>query len=150
MNNPYNIPTYIKKLHMEATFPSKDEKGLCIYGYVTYNKTKLRGPQLSTVQKYSIQAHGLIPITENEFLDMSLTADRNYNILDFHMTYVRTFVDENDTLLGYKFKQPVKRLNIRSDIGPHRGSPHIDVEIFNTNNQKIERIVVRQESEFPN
>jgi hypothetical protein len=149
-NNFDNVPEYVKQLSMEATFRSNEDLRTYIYGYVTYNKTNLIGAQINNLQKYNIQAHGRIPITENEFLDMVLNTDKDDKILDFHTTYLRTFTANDNTLLGRKFKQAVRRLNIRTDIGPHKGHPHIDVEIFDVNNKKIEDKVVEQADEFTN
>jgi hypothetical protein len=121
-----------------------------MYVYSAYNKSNLIGPQIDNLQKYNIQARGKIPITENEFVDMTLYTDTDDKILDFHTTYLRSFTDKDNTLLGWKFRQDVRSLNIRTDIGPHKGQPHIDVEIFDINNKKIEDKVVKQDDEFTN
>ena len=46
-----------------------------------------------------------------DLLDMSLNTDKDDKILDFHMTYMRTFTTKDNTLLGWKFKLPVSSLN---------------------------------------
>jgi hypothetical protein len=66
------------------------------------------------------------------------------------MTYVRTFTDTDDTMLARKFGHPIRMLNIRTDIGPHPGKPHIDVKTFDLNKNKVFREVVKQDNEFTN
>jgi hypothetical protein len=150
-NSSVNIPGYLKQLSMEATFQSSEDQDIYIYGYVTYDKTKLKGPQIDKIKNYNINAFGRIPISENEFLDMSLITEKGNKLLDFHMTYVRNFTDkDDDTLLGMKFKQHIRTLNIRTDIGPHKGSPHIDVEIFDVDKKRVFDEVVKQDNEFSN
>jgi hypothetical protein len=81
---------------------------------------------------------------------MALNTDKHDKILDFHMTYVRTFENGEDTLFGKRFKQPVRYLNVRTDIGPHKGYPHIDVEISDDNKNKVFDKVVKQDNDFTN
>lgn len=148
MNSSNNHQNYVKKnLSMEATFRSNENEDIYIYGYVTYDRAKLKGPEINKVKNYIINARGRIPISENEFLDMSLNTGIDNQIIDFHMTYVRNFNDTDDTIL--KFGHRIRTLNIRTDIGPHRGIPHIDVEIFDLNKNK-EKKVVKQDKEFTN
>jgi len=66
------------------------------------------------------------------------------------MTYVRTFDGKENMLFGKKFSHPLKALSIRTDIGPHRGSPHIDVELSNINNENVIDKKVWQDEEFSN
>jgi hypothetical protein len=66
------------------------------------------------------------------------------------MTYVRVYSGKDDTLLTRKFNGRMRTLNIRADIGPHIGNPHIDVEIFGTNSNKLYSSKVKQDNEFPN
>jgi hypothetical protein len=106
MQNREDLPKFIKELSMESTFRSSEDKDVYVYGYATYNKSKLNGPQLGKIQMYNIQARGRIPITENEFLDMALNTDKHDKILDFHMTYVRNFAKGEDTLFGRRFNVP--------------------------------------------
>jgi hypothetical protein len=150
MQNRENLPEFIRELSMESTFRSAENRDVYVYGYATYDKSKLYGPQLEKTQIYNIQAHGRIPITKKEFLDMTLNTDKHNKILDFHMTYVRTFENGEDTLFGKRFKQPVRYLNVRTDIGPHKGSPHIDVEISDDNKNKVFDRVVKQDNDFTN
>jgi hypothetical protein len=104
------IPGYMKYLSMEATFQSDEDKDIYIYGYATYDKTKLRGPQIDKLKQYNLLARAKIPITENEFLDMALTTDKHDKILDFHMTYVRYFSAKDNTPLTRSFQQPSSAL----------------------------------------
>jgi hypothetical protein len=150
MNSSSNLQNYVKKLSMEATFRSNENEGIYIYGYVTYDKTKLKGPEINKIKNYIINARGIIPISESEFLDMSLNTGNDNQIIDFHMTYVRNFNDTDDTMLTRKFRRPIRTLNIRTDIGSHRGIPHIDVEIFDLNKNKVFDKVVKQDKEFTN
>lgn len=145
-----SVPAYVRQLSMEATFRDNDNKDICIYGYVTYDKTKLKGPQIDKLKQYNLLSHGKIPITENEFLDMALITDKNDKRLDFHMTYVRHFSAKDDTPLTRSFQQPIKALNVRSDIGPHIGDPHIDVEVFDMNGNKIFSNKEKQVYDFTN
>jgi hypothetical protein len=150
MNSSNNHQNYVKKnLSMEATFRSNENEDIYIYGYVTYDRAKLKGPEINKVKNYIINARGRIPISENEFLDMSLNTGIDNQIIEFHMTYVRNFNDTDDTILTRKFGR-IRTLNIRTDIGPHRGMPHIDVEIFDLNKNKVFDEVVKQDEEFPN
>jgi hypothetical protein len=135
---------------MKATFQSGEDKDIYIYGYATYDKTKLKGPQIDKLRHYNLLARGKIPITENELVDMALTTDKNDKILDFHMTYVRNHSAKDDTPLTRRLQQPIKTLNIRSDIGPHIGYPHIDVEVFNMNGKKIFSNKEKQDYDFSN
>jgi hypothetical protein len=80
---------------------------------------------------------------------MSLNTGIVNQIIDFHMTYVRNFNDTDDTVHTRKFGHHII-LNIRTDIGPHRGVPHIDVEIFDPNKNKVFDAVVKQDKEFMN
>ena len=150
MTSSANVPNYIRQLSMAATFQRYDDKNTYIYGYATYNRAKLEGPQISQIKRYNIQAHGRIPITENEFLYMKLNTDKNGKILDFHMTYVRTFDGKEDVFFGKKFSHALKALSIRTDIGPHIGSPHIDVELTNINKGNVVDNKVCQNEEFTN
>ena len=118
MQNREDPPKFVKELSMESTFRSTEDKDVYVYSYATYDKSNLNGPQLEKTQMYNIQAHGRIPISKNEFLDMALNTDKHDKILDFHMTYVRTFENGEDTLFSKRFKQPIRYLNVRTDIGP--------------------------------
>jgi hypothetical protein len=113
----------VKNLSMEATFRSNENEDIYIYGYVTYDKASLKDPEINKVKNYTINARGRIPISENEFLDMSLNTGIDNQI--------RNFNDTDDTVHTRKFGHRII-LNIRTDIGPHQGMPHIDVEIFPT------------------
>ena len=144
------IPSYIRKLLIEATFRSKEDKDIYLYAYVTYDRTKLKGPQIDKLKRYNLLAHGRLPITENEFLDMALITDNTDKILDFHMTYIRNFSTKDDTPLTRRFQQPIKILSIRNDVGPHIGNPHIDVEVFDMNNEKVFSNKEKQNYDFTN
>jgi hypothetical protein len=150
-NSSANIPDYIRqKLSLEATFRNNDNADTYNYGYVTYDRTKLKGPQIGKIKNYNIQANGRVPISKNEFLDMALNTDKDDKISDFHMTYVRTFDGKEDILFGKKFSHPLKALSIRTDIGPHIGSPHIDVELSDINKIKVVDEKVMQNEQFTN
>ena len=115
---------------MEATVESSEGQDIYVYGYVTYDKTKLKGPQVDKIRNYNINAFGRIPTIENEFLDMSLITDKGNQLLDFRMTYVRNFTDrDDDTLLGTKFKQHIRTLNIRTDIGRIKATVNVKIII---------------------
>jgi hypothetical protein len=67
MQNRENFPEFIRELSMESTFRSAENRDVYVYGYATYDKSKLYGPQLEKTQMYNIQAHGRIPIAKKEF-----------------------------------------------------------------------------------
>ncbi len=121
---------------MEATFRSNQKPDTFIYGYVTYDKSNLRGPQLDKIQRYNIQARGKIPINENEFLDMVLNTGKNDRMLDFHMLYRKIFSDRDDSPLGLRFRGRAHSTNIRTDYGHGTTYPHIDIEIFDKDDKK--------------
>ena len=130
------VPEWVKQLFMEATLRSNLRSDTFIYGYVTYDKSKLRGPQLDKIQRYNIQAYGKIPINENEFLDMVLNTDKNDRMLDFHMLYRKILTDSDDSPLGISFKGRAHSVNIRTDYGHGTAYPHIDIEMFDKNDRK--------------
>ena len=66
MSSHVAIPAYIKELYMEATFQGSEYNYKCIYGFVTYDGTNLKGTQISKVEKYNVQARSRIPITEKQ------------------------------------------------------------------------------------
>ena len=121
--NRNKLPIYIKRLFIEATFRSSELQDAYIYGYVTYDKSKLKGPQIFKVDRYNIQAQGHIPITKNEIIDMRLFTGRDDSIVEFTMQY----------------RDICKRLNIRSDYGHGTSNPHIDIEQFDQNGSKVLR-----------
>lgn len=121
---------------MEVTFQSNQEPDTYIYGYVTYDKSKLKGPQFDKIHRYNIQAHSKIPINENEFLDMVLNTDKNDKMLDFHMLYRKIFTDRDGSPLGIRFKGRADSVNIRTDYGHGTAYPHIDIEMFDKNDNK--------------
>ena len=131
-----NLPEYIKQFFMESTFQSNQQSDTYIYAFVAYDKSKLKGPQLNKIQKYNMQAHGKIPINENEFLDMVLNTDKNGKMLDFHMLYRKVFIDGDNSPLGLRFKGRADSVNIRTDYGHGITYPHIDIEIFDKNDHK--------------
>jgi hypothetical protein len=59
--------SYVKNLCMEATFRSNENEDIYIYGYVTYDKARLKGPEINKVKNYTINARGRIPYPKMNF-----------------------------------------------------------------------------------
>jgi hypothetical protein len=152
MVDKIRAPEWAKQLFIEATFKSNQKPDTFIYGLVTYDKSKPKGLQLDKIQKYNIQAHGKIPINENELLDMVLNTDKNDRMLDFHMLYRKIFTDSDESPLGVEFKGRAHSVNIRTDYGHGITYPHTDIEIFDKNDKKrkIFDHNVDQDHGFPN
>jgi hypothetical protein len=135
---------------METTFQSSQNQDIYIYGYVTYDKSKLKGPQLQNVKSYTIQTHCKIPITENEFLDIVLNTVKENDPVDSHIVYTRTFTGKKNTPLEQRFNKPISRIMIGTDIGSNKDLSHIAVKIFGINDEKVFDAIIEQEEEFRN
>ncbi len=121
--NPFG---YERDLYEEATFRSIENSDY-VYAYVTFDKNRLKGPQLS--QDYNIQAQARIPFNQNEFVYMRLYTDKSDQIYDFSMTYCMQLNSNVDTPVKKEFPTATM-VNIRADYGHGRGYPHMDVEVF--------------------
>jgi hypothetical protein len=86
-----SIPDYIsQKLSMEATFRNNDNADTYNYGCVTYDRTKLKGPQIGKIKNCNIQANGRVPITENELDKLVNKKGQSYDDL------VRMLIEERN------------------------------------------------------
>jgi hypothetical protein len=108
---------YSQNLHTEAMFRSIADQTKYLYSFVTFNKNKLEGSYTGKIREYNVYARAIVPITRNESLDMALYTAKDDSILDFHMTYLRVFTNQEDTLFGRKFPRQLGAINVRSDIG---------------------------------
>lgn len=145
--NSFAHTHYITELFAEATIHSNVAAEAYIHGFVTYDKFKLNGPQIPNMKKYNMIARGRIPITTNEFVDMSLITDKEDRVIDFHVVYAKTFTDKDDKLLLpiLKDKPETRLLIVRTDIGQQEGLPSISVEFYDTDNKKIMSKVAEQD-----
>jgi hypothetical protein len=139
-NDPQDHASYISKFHAEAMFLIMGTHNDYGYGYITFNKRKLRGFQRNSISKYNIQAWANIPIAENGTVDMRLFVGKDNNLQEFTMQY-RDHV---------KYKGILGILNIRSDYGHGIQDPHIDVEFLDQSGKKILDEKVPQTDNFLN
>jgi len=96
---------------MEATLHVEGSQDEYDYLYVTFDKNKLKGLQRYNIQNYNIQAWAIIPITENEVVDMTLFTGKDNRMKSFTMQY----------------RDTQAHLNIRSDYGHGPHDPHFDI-----------------------
>lgn len=143
---------YALNLHMEAIFRSIEDQSNYLYSFVTFDKNGLEGPYIEKIKEYNVYARAVVPITKNEKFDMALFTGKDDSILDFHMTYLRVFTNQEDTLFGRKFPRELGAINIRSDIGPKSPPhpPHIDIQIFDRNGKLMAGKKVDQNRPFSN
>ena len=92
----------MQKLYMESIVKNIQDQSKYLYTFITFDPHKLKGPSIEKIGNYNIYARATIPINHNELFDMTLFTDKKDKILDSHMTYLRNFTRDEDTISGRK------------------------------------------------
>jgi hypothetical protein len=136
--------------------------------YITYYE-KLkgygRGFKSQDFDKFNLKAWAIVPISNNEKLDMSVYLSKNNEIEDFRMQY-RAILDQRllsdptkEVLLPLKngyTQQDIHSLHIRTDYGHQNNQgkiKHTNIDLYDVFNNKInvndEKSFVQQDFNIP-